>query len=239
MSVIRFLILSISFLVSFNSFGQETASISFKKVEKQQKYDDLSLIEWKKFKRFETKLNLNEISSLRKSNQLRSYAKDSIQILGVKLMAIKLLDEKKLLDRDIRENTGYYLTVLDKLKASAISPSEYLFLEEKMAFINQSALEGKLARSQWLNAGLLVLSIVLILGVLFLKRKRKPIENSLLSKQETTVRNLILQGKTNKEIANELYISLSTVKTHITHIYNKLNVTNRQELFQKSTGTST
>ena len=171
MSVIRFLILSISFLVSFNSFGQETASISFKKVEKQQKYDDLSLIEWKKFKRFETKLNLNEISSLRKSNQLRSYAKDSIQILGVKLMAIKLLDEKKLLDRDIRENTGYYLTVLDKLKASAISPSEYLFLEEKMAFINQSALEGKLARSQWLNAGLLVLSIVLILGSLVTQKK--------------------------------------------------------------------
>lgn len=226
-------------LVSFNSFGQKTESIPSKKVENKQKYDELSLIEWKKFRRFETKLNIGENSTFTQSSQLRSYAKDSIQILGVKLMAIKLLDEKKLLDRDIRENKEYYITVLDKLKESTISPSEYLFLEEKMAFINQSVLENELAMSQWLNVGLVLLCISLILGFFFLNRKHKPSKNPLLSKQEATVRNLILQGKTNKEIANELFISLSTVKTHITHIYNKLNVANRQELFQKSTGTST
>jgi len=45
---------------------------------------------------------------------------------------------------------------------------------------------------------------------------------------------LILQGKSNKEIANELFISLSTVKTHITNIYNKLKVSSRQELLRKT-----
>jgi transcriptional antiterminator len=48
--------------------------------------------------------------------------------------------------------------------------------------------------------------------------------------------------KSNKEIATELFISVSTVKTHITNIYKKLAVVNRTELvtrFTNSTGTST
>ena len=36
--------------------------------------------------------------------------------------------------------------------------------------------------------------------------------------------------KTNKEIASELFISLSTVKTHINNLNKKLNVTSRKEL---------
>ncbi|HDZ13708.1 MAG TPA: response regulator transcription factor [Pricia sp.] len=36
-----------------------------------------------------------------------------------------------------------------------------------------------------------------------------------------------------KEIANELFISLSTVKTHITNIYGKLKVSGRQELLRR------
>ncbi|NHF60928.1 response regulator transcription factor [Flavobacteriaceae bacterium TP-CH-4] len=54
-----------------------------------------------------------------------------------------------------------------------------------------------------------------------------------LSKQEQNVQQLILQGKSNKQIAEELFISLSTVKTHITNIYNKLQVSGRKELLQR------
>ncbi len=226
-------------LLTNYTFGQDGETATPSKREEHQKYDALSLSEWKKFKRFETKLKLNKSSSKSSNYELRSYARDSIQILGVKLMAIKLLDEKKLLDRDISENKAYYNTLLSELKESQIPPSEYLFLEEKMAFVNQANLENRLARSQWFNIGLVLLCIVLIASFFWFKSKRKPSETSVLSKQEATVRKLILQGKTNKEIANELFISLSTVKTHITHIYNKLEVANRQELFQKSTGTST
>ncbi|MEM9361100.1 MAG: LuxR C-terminal-related transcriptional regulator [Bacteroidota bacterium] len=221
------------------SFGQnENLSNAFNDNESEV-YNELSLSEWKRFKRFEKKLKLSESSFAGSEKALRSYARDSLQILGVKLMAIKLLDEKKLLDRDISENKVYYNSLLNELKESEISPLEYLFLEEKMAFINQENLENQLARSQWFNIGLVLLCIVLIASFFWWNSKRKLVEPSTLSKQEVTVRNLILQGKTNKEIANELFISLSTVKTHITHIYNKLDVSNRQELFQKSTGTST
>ena len=36
--------------------------------------------------------------------------------------------------------------------------------------------------------------------------------------------------KTNKEIGSELFISVSTVKTHINNLYKKLNVTSRDEV---------
>ncbi|NND62747.1 MAG: helix-turn-helix transcriptional regulator [Flavobacteriaceae bacterium] len=52
----------------------------------------------------------------------------------------------------------------------------------------------------------------------------------LLSKQEQKVLDLILQDKTNKEIAQEMFVSVSTVKTHINNLYKKLNVSSRDEV---------
>ncbi|MEO0572985.1 MAG: helix-turn-helix transcriptional regulator, partial [Bacteroidota bacterium] len=54
-----------------------------------------------------------------------------------------------------------------------------------------------------------------------------------LTTQEQKVANAIKKGKTNKEIASELFISLSTVKTHINSIYKKLGVGSRRELKSK------
>ncbi|THV59370.1 response regulator transcription factor [Flagellimonas alvinocaridis] len=87
--------------------------------------------------------------------------------------------------------------------------------------------------------GLALLVLFLGLAMWFQYSKRKKGATPQLSKQETLVHGLIVQGKSNKEIANELFISLSTVKSHITSIYGKLNVTGRQELLKNSTGTST
>ncbi len=55
----------------------------------------------------------------------------------------------------------------------------------------------------------------------------------LLSNREMQVFHLILQGKTNKEIAAEQFIEISTVKTHINNMYSKLGVTSRKEVRQK------
>ena len=51
-----------------------------------------------------------------------------------------------------------------------------------------------------------------------------------LSERELDVARSIARGRTNQEIAAELFISLSTVKTHITRIQNKLGVRNRVEI---------
>lgn len=54
-----------------------------------------------------------------------------------------------------------------------------------------------------------------------------------LSQREKEIRQLILEGKTNKEICRILYISRSTLENHITKIYQKCDVKNRMELIFK------
>ena len=51
-----------------------------------------------------------------------------------------------------------------------------------------------------------------------------------LTERQREVYNLILSGKTNKEIMSELFIEQSTLKSHINQIYKKLNIKSRNEL---------
>lgn len=55
-----------------------------------------------------------------------------------------------------------------------------------------------------------------------------------ISDREIEVLNLIAAGHTNQQIADQLYISLSTVKSHIQKIYHKLEVKNRTKAIQKA-----
>lgn len=54
-----------------------------------------------------------------------------------------------------------------------------------------------------------------------------------LTEKEREVVQLILNGKSNQEIADELFISINTTKTHVTRILKKENVRNRSELIIK------
>ena len=51
-----------------------------------------------------------------------------------------------------------------------------------------------------------------------------------LTPREQAVLDLVAAGRTNTEIAEELYLSLSTVKTHIGALMTKLSVRNRVEI---------
>ncbi|NOQ71947.1 MAG: tetratricopeptide repeat protein [Crocinitomix sp.] len=55
-----------------------------------------------------------------------------------------------------------------------------------------------------------------------------------LSDREIEVLYLIAEGKKNKDIADQLFISVNTVKTHVLHIYEKLDVKNRTEAAAKA-----
>lgn len=54
-----------------------------------------------------------------------------------------------------------------------------------------------------------------------------------LSDRQKEVYDLILAGKTNKEIMTALFIEQSTLKSHINQIYKKLNIKSRRELKSK------
>jgi LuxR family transcriptional regulator, maltose regulon positive regulatory protein len=57
-----------------------------------------------------------------------------------------------------------------------------------------------------------------------------------LSPRETEVHELIAQGLTNEEIAKVLFISLSTTKVHVKHIFEKLGVRSRLEAARALSG---
>ncbi len=63
-----------------------------------------------------------------------------------------------------------------------------------------------------------------------------PNHQSLLSEREKEVLGLLAKGHLYKEIADQLDISMNTVKQHIHHIYEKLHVQNRTEAVLKYLG---
>lgn len=80
------------------------------------------------------------------------------------------------------------------------------------------------------------LFLLLVLGYFSLAQKKKLVQKKAkeaLTNQELNILNAIREDKTNKEIASHLFISLSTVKTHINNIYKKLGVNTREEIKKK------
>ncbi len=61
---------------------------------------------------------------------------------------------------------------------------------------------------------------------------------SQLTPTEQKVAALISQGFSNKDIANKMFISLNTVKTHTNHIFSKMGVSNRNALVAKISNVS-
>ena len=55
-----------------------------------------------------------------------------------------------------------------------------------------------------------------------------------LSKKEKQTLELLCAGLSNQEIANQSFVSLNTVKTHIKNIYSKLRVNNRSQAINKA-----
>jgi DNA-binding CsgD family transcriptional regulator len=60
-------------------------------------------------------------------------------------------------------------------------------------------------------------------------RQRTPTHPAGLSAREVDVLRLIAAGKTNREIADALFLSPATVNIHVTHILTKTNTANRAE----------
>lgn len=63
--------------------------------------------------------------------------------------------------------------------------------------------------------------------------KPDPHDLSQLSERESQILALLAEGLPNKQISDRLAISSSTVRTHLMHIYKKLNVHCRTEAVAK------
>ena len=62
-----------------------------------------------------------------------------------------------------------------------------------------------------------------------MRQKNQHFLHDELTSREMEILLLMAQGKTNQEIADELFIALKTVKTHVSNILSKLRVQDRTQ----------
>jgi DNA-binding NarL/FixJ family response regulator len=75
-----------------------------------------------------------------------------------------------------------------------------------------------------------------VTGMIFkvMRRSQMPRSHELLSDRELEVLRLLARGQTTLQISEDLFISENTVKTHIRHILDKMEVGNRAEAVAKA-----
>jgi len=59
-------------------------------------------------------------------------------------------------------------------------------------------------------------------------------EVTLLTMREVEILKLVAAGKSNQEIADDLFISIHTTKRHASNIYTKLDVNGRQQAIHRA-----
>jgi DNA-binding CsgD family transcriptional regulator len=64
--------------------------------------------------------------------------------------------------------------------------------------------------------------------------KEEILEQSGITPRELEVLDLMARGLSNQEIADRLYVSLNTVKTHASNVFSKLDVQRRTQAIQKA-----
>lgn len=127
------------------------------------------------------------------------------------------------------------LTALERLRREHPSlPVVVLSASESPAHVRAALARGASGFIPKSTRGSVLLSAlqhVLAGGVYVppLMRDRPPDRKSGLSGRELEILRLLARGLTNREIAHVLHIAEGTVKSHVKHLYETLDVTNRTE----------
>jgi len=132
---------------------------------------------------------------------------------------------KSKFETDISNNIAFYYDFLNKWSKE---DSNYFIEFQKKIPTRKGPINNRI-----------IIGIVIIISFLlgfFLNKalsKNTKVKTKLLkslSVQERKIFLLLKEGKSNKEISDECNIGLSTVKSHISSIYSKLNVKSRKEV---------
>ena len=134
---------------------------------------------------------------------------------------------------------------------SHLKPGSYTFMVKgcnyKKIWSNNKATLKLIITPPFWDTLLFKLSLALIIGFALYyiyKQRVKKIKKQMkkgtlfnifckknnISVREKEVIQLILKGKSNRQIEDELFISISTVKTHIANIFHKFKIESRQQL---------
>ena len=238
----------LNFIFSNNDtlFFPKGKSIWFSDAENTNLEDN----EWRNAISYELKL-LKEYSKAQNTDAIvqsekkflteyKSFCSDSLSGSLVKLLGFAHLRSNVNLSQDFISDPVFYNNLQKDLNQDYAGASYYTQFQSEISKLSASNIKQKYVFHKSLNYALGVVILLLLLSQLYLllklKAKKKQelnTEISTLTSQEEKVAKLICDGKSNKEIATQLFISLSTVKSHIGNINSKLNVTNRKQLVGK------
>ena len=128
---------------------------------------------------------------------------------GVKVIAISMHSDRR------------YVSEMLKAGASAYLSKDYAFDEL------ETAIRAVMSKKIYLSPDI---SGVVVENYVRQVPKSEPSAYSLLSDREREVLQLLAEGKTAKEIAEQLHVSIKTVETHRTNIMTKLDIHRIAEL---------
>lgn len=136
--------------------------------------------------------------------------------------------------QDLRTNP-YYDNLLNRLKEKyPEAPYTKQYEAELVSDKYLINVHTKTPLPWWVWLAIIFALVSLFANFYFFKKVKKLVVKqngkASLTQQENKVLDLILEDKTNKEIASELFVSVSTVKTHINNVYKKLEVSSRKEV---------
>ncbi len=137
---------------------------------------------------------------------------------------------------DLNSNSDYYNKLLERLTERYPNTSYLEQYKNEIAADRFRFSINETAVFNWKYVVYPLLGLSVLLNFIFWFQFKKDKKNgktdlkSRLTEQEQKILSLILLNKTNKEIATEVFISLSTVKTHINNLYKKLNIDSREQL---------
>jgi len=187
--------------------------------------------------------NLKTLTQTKRSlyNELKQFSRDSISSSLVNLLFFSYFrEETDILTEDYEKDPDFYEKLLDDLNREYSDSSYNSQFKEELSKLSFSLTNQKYLLHKKINyiSGILIVFLVSVIIFMFFKSseiKKKMLidEISTLTIQEEKIASLIAKGLSNKDIASQLFISLSTVKTHISNLYSKLNVLNRKQLINK------
>jgi DNA-binding CsgD family transcriptional regulator len=171
--------------------------------------------------------------------EIQKYSKTFNEPLA-ELYAYSLYANEESFSREFYLNdfkkSDYYIDLLERLEikyASTKYLTQYkgtLLKDQYPQFEKKANLERTLL---YLLTLLLLVSVIINFFLFKKRKKKKEIDyKTVLTKQEQNILELINDKLTNKQIADKLFISLSTVKTHINNIYSKLSISSRKDIDQ-------
>lgn len=201
-----------------------------------QELRDLSMMIFPSFYFYQIKFPSELQFSQQKLNRDLFDFADSCDHILVALSAIMNTDMDKYYDLEAEKYLGFGIRLSAELNNHPYTENYF----RKMNYYNGDLNESSVPTWVFPIIGALLTALLLaLLYILKLKNQLSKVGASTpttlvqsrptFTRQEEKILSLILEEKSNKEIASELFIELSTVKTHINKLYAKLGAKNRAE----------